>query len=58
MFGRVPRLPVDIMFGSTLRDEDVIAHDTYVDSLHRDLREAVRIAQQYDRSTEETSEGV
>lgn len=45
MFGRVPRLPVDIMFGSTLRDEDVVAHDTYIDSFQRDLREAVKIAQ-------------
>ena len=45
MFGRVPRLPVDIVFGNTLRDEDVVAHDTYVDSLQRDLSEAVKIAQ-------------
>lgn len=45
MFGRVPRLPVDIMFGSLLRNEDVVTHDAYVDSFQRDLREAVKIAQ-------------
>lgn len=45
MFGRVPRLPVDIMFGGTLRNEDVVTYDTYVDSFQRDLREAVKIAQ-------------
>lgn len=45
MFGRIPRLPVDIMFGSTLKNEDVLTHDEYVDSFQKDLREAVRIAQ-------------
>lgn len=45
MYGRVPRLPVDIMFGNTLKNDDVVAHDTYVESFQRDLREAVKIAQ-------------
>jgi hypothetical protein len=45
MFGRIPRLPVDIMFGSTLNNEDMLTHDEYVDSFQKDLREAVRIAQ-------------
>lgn len=45
MFGRVPRLPVDIMFGSALRNDDVQTYDEYVDTLQRDLREAIRIAQ-------------
>ncbi len=43
--GRVPRLPVDIMFGSSLRNEEVMTYDTYVDSFQRDLREAAKIAQ-------------
>lgn len=45
MFGRVPRLPVDIMFGSALRNDDVQTYDEYVETFQRDLREAIRIAQ-------------
>lgn len=30
MFGRVPRLPVDIIFGSVLNDPDVVDYDRYV----------------------------
>ncbi|KAK3521121.1 hypothetical protein QTP86_021290, partial [Hemibagrus guttatus] len=45
MFGRVPRLPVDIMFGSVLRNDDVQTYDEYVETLQEDLREAMRIAQ-------------
>lgn len=44
MFGIIPRLPVDVMFGSTLRNEDVQTYDEYVKSLQKDLREAVHIA--------------
>lgn len=44
MFGRIPRLPVDVMFGSALRNEDVQTYDKYVKSLQKDLREAVHIA--------------
>lgn len=45
MFGRVPRLPVDIMFGSVLRDNEVMDYDDYVNSFQKDLKEAIRIAQ-------------
>ncbi len=44
MFGRIPKLPVDVMFGSALRNEDVQTYDEYVKSLQKDLREAVHIA--------------
>lgn len=37
VFGRTPRLPVDLLFGSVL--------DTYVQCLRRDLAEAMRVAQ-------------
>ncbi|KAL1260131.1 hypothetical protein QQF64_007958 [Cirrhinus molitorella] len=37
----LPRLPVDVMFGSALRNEDVQTYDEYVKSLQKDLREAV-----------------
>lgn len=45
MFGRVPRLPVDIIFGSALRNDDVQTYDEYVETLQEDMREAIRIAQ-------------
>lgn len=45
MFGRVPRLPVDIMFGSVLRDNEVLDYNDYVHSFEKDLKEAIRIAQ-------------
>jgi len=45
MFGRVPRLPVDVMFGSALRNEYVETYDEYVETLQKDLGEAMRIAQ-------------
>lgn len=44
MFGRIPRLPVDVMFGSALRNEDVQTYDEYVKSLQKDLKEAMHIA--------------
>lgn len=45
MFGRIPRLPVDVMFQSVLMDDQVVDYDGYVQCLRRDLAEAVRIAQ-------------
>lgn len=48
MLGRVPRLPVDITFGSTLRNEDVVTYDTYVDSFQRDLRSCEDCTEQHD----------
>ncbi|XP_048109735.1 uncharacterized protein LOC125301405 [Alosa alosa] len=47
MFGRVPRLPVDILFGNVLTDPDVTSFDRYVSKLSEDLREAMLIAQEH-----------
>lgn len=47
MFGRVPRLPVDILFQSVLSDEVVVDHTEFVSRLRRDLREAMQIAQKH-----------
>lgn len=44
MFGRTPRLPVDVLFGSVLRDNDVVDYDVYVRDLLKDLKQAVTIA--------------
>lgn len=45
MFGRTPRLPVDLLFGSVLQNDQAVDYDTYVQSLMRDLAEAMRVAQ-------------
>ena len=45
MFGRVPRLPVDVVFGSVLTDQEVVDYDRYIESLRKDMREAMAIAQ-------------
>lgn len=45
MFGRIPRLPVDIMFHHVLEDANVVSHLEFVHNLKRDLSEAARIAQ-------------
>ena len=45
MYGRTPRLPVDLMFESVLLDGETVDIDTYVASLGRDLREAMTLAQ-------------
>lgn len=45
MFGRVPRLPVDIMFQSVLKDSSVCDYDQYVQSLISDLQSAMAVAQ-------------
>lgn len=43
MFGRTPRLPIDVVFGSVLRD-DVVDYDEYVRDLLKDLKQVVTIA--------------
>lgn len=45
MYGRTPRLPVDLMFGSVFLDGETVDMDKYVQSLGRDLREAMTLAQ-------------
>ena len=47
MFGRVPRLPVDILFGNILTDPGVTNFGRYVAKLSEDLKEAMLIAQEH-----------
>lgn len=44
MFGRIPRLPVDVLFQHTLLSDAVVSHREFVSNLKRDLSEAARIA--------------
>jgi len=52
MFGRVPRLPVDILFKQVLNDPGVIDYDSYAKSLLSCLKSAMEIAQKHS-STEQ-----
>eukprot|EP00063_Salmo_salar_P049169 XP_014024004.1 PREDICTED: uncharacterized protein LOC106583892 [Salmo salar] len=45
MFGRTPRLPVDIVFGSVIENPEVVDYDQFVQSLRRDPKEAMNTAQ-------------
>ncbi|XDV11309.1 hypothetical protein PO909_000279 [Leuciscus waleckii] len=45
MFGRVPCLPIDVLFQNVLLNEDVVDLKDFVSKLKNDLREAARIAQ-------------
>lgn len=45
MYGRIPRLPVDVMFHNVARDNDVTDYDSYVKRMRDDLREALALAQ-------------
>ena len=45
MFGRVPRLPVDLLFKNVLHDVTVCDYDAYVKSLLEDLHCAMELAQ-------------
>jgi hypothetical protein len=45
VFGRTPRLPVDIVFGSVIENPEVVDYDQFVQSLRRDLKEAMNTAQ-------------
>lgn len=47
MFGHTLRLPVDVMFESVLLDGDTVDVDKYVQSLGKDLRKAVTLAQKH-----------
>jgi len=45
MFGRVPRLPIDLVFGSVLDVPEVTDYNQYVQLLRKDLKEAIDVAQ-------------
>ena len=45
MYGRVPRLPIDVMFQSAERDCDLADYDQYVAKMRQDLKEAIATAQ-------------
>lgn len=45
MYGRVPRLPVDVMFHNVERNCDFTDYDKYVVALRKDLQEALKLAQ-------------
>ncbi len=47
MYGRTPRLPVDLMFESVLLNGETVDIDKYVQSLRRDLCEAMKLAQSH-----------
>uniref|UniRef100_A0A8C5H551 Gypsy retrotransposon integrase-like protein 1 n=1 Tax=Gouania willdenowi TaxID=441366 RepID=A0A8C5H551_GOUWI len=49
MFGRVPRLPIDIMFQHVLQDDKVVSRNEFVTQLRKDLSEASRIAREQSR---------
>lgn len=47
MFGRAPRLPVDVMFKQVLRDPVVVDYSSHAKTLLSHLHEAAAIAQQH-----------
>lgn len=47
MFGRVPRLPIDVMFQHVLSDDTVVKYSDFVSRLRCDLGEAAKIAQKH-----------
>ncbi|CAI5660169.1 unnamed protein product [Oreochromis niloticus] len=49
MFGRVPRLQIDVIFGSVIEHQDIMDYDRYVQTLRRDLKEAMDLAQEVAR---------
>ncbi|XP_056243780.1 uncharacterized protein LOC130176621 [Seriola aureovittata] len=53
MFGRIPRLPVDMVFQQVLKDTNVVDYKTYAGKLMASLREAASIAQQHARKEQQ-----
>uniref|UniRef100_A0A3Q3L803 Integrase catalytic domain-containing protein n=1 Tax=Mastacembelus armatus TaxID=205130 RepID=A0A3Q3L803_9TELE len=47
MFGRIPKLPVDVMFKQVLHDPVVVDHSSYVRTLLSHLHEAAGVAQKH-----------
>ncbi|KAL0961567.1 hypothetical protein UPYG_G00355190 [Umbra pygmaea] len=50
MFGRIPRLPIDVVFRHALTNDAVLDHCEFVSRLKHDLSEAARIARQNSRT--------
>lgn len=46
MFGRIPRLPVDIMFHNVLYDDTICDYNTYIKSLINDPCPAMLLPQE------------
>lgn len=44
MFGRILRLPIDLVFETVLDSPDVVNYDDYIQALRRDLKEAMHVA--------------
>lgn len=51
MFGRVPRLPVGVLFKSALSSDTAVSYPKFLEDLRRDLREAMVLAEK--RTTDE-----
>lgn len=49
MFGRVSRLPVDLLFSNALRDDTICDYNTYTKSLEDDLLSAMLLAQAHSK---------
>ncbi|XP_056333323.1 uncharacterized protein LOC130244809 [Danio aesculapii] len=49
MFGRTPRLPVDVLFESVISSNESVDVHKYVQSLKKDLREAMSVAQEHSK---------
>lgn len=47
MYGRVPRLPVDVLFKSALREDGDVSYPKYVEGLMKDLKEAMVFAEKH-----------
>lgn len=49
MFGRIPRLPVDVMFKQVLHDPVVVAYSSYVTTLVSHLHDFQGVTVLYNR---------
>ncbi|KAL1250566.1 hypothetical protein QQF64_018362 [Cirrhinus molitorella] len=56
-YGRTARLPVDLMFETVLLDRETVDIDKYVQSLKRDLCEAMKLAQSHSEIHNKKSKG-
>ncbi|XP_043962816.1 uncharacterized protein LOC122825455 [Gambusia affinis] len=58
MYGRVPRLPVDVLFKNILQDPEIGGYDKYVLSLTKDLQDAMVIAQNHANKEQDRQAGL